>query len=215
MFDRLIGEIRGFTQHPNESLVEASLSFHGHGLGRVTIIQIFYHVLDDATQAILDSASNKKCRKCEMDATNVEDLTPSSDIEENGWEDLKKKLTISTNDIEEEDIEKTTTVGIPEIGATVNHEMKTVIHNPVRTTVILHKLQKRNSRKPILKKPCANSWLLKNISLISKPMMNKDKRITKLRFKILKPSLVEFSTNVLPNRSVKQEKKRRKEVYLD
>ncbi|GJU78299.1 reverse transcriptase domain-containing protein [Tanacetum coccineum] len=60
MFDRLMGEIRGFTQHPNESLVDAWLrmkdllrSCHGHGLGRGTIIQIFYHRLDEATQAIL------------------------------------------------------------------------------------------------------------------------------------------------------------------
>ncbi|GKE92226.1 hypothetical protein Tco_1573321, partial [Tanacetum coccineum] len=30
-------------------------SCHGHGLGRGTIIQIFYHGLDEATQAILDA----------------------------------------------------------------------------------------------------------------------------------------------------------------
>ncbi|GJS75776.1 reverse transcriptase domain-containing protein [Tanacetum coccineum] len=62
MFDRLMGEIRGFTQHPNESLVDAWLrmkdllrSCHGHGLAKGTIIQIFYHGLDEATQAILDA----------------------------------------------------------------------------------------------------------------------------------------------------------------
>nr|GEV06493.1 reverse transcriptase domain-containing protein [Tanacetum cinerariifolium] len=61
MFDQFMGEIRGFTQNLNESLVNAWLrmkellhSFHRHGLGRGTIIQIFYHGLDDATQAILD-----------------------------------------------------------------------------------------------------------------------------------------------------------------
>ncbi|GKE38874.1 reverse transcriptase domain-containing protein [Tanacetum coccineum] len=61
MFERLIGEIRGFAQHPNESLVDAWLrmkdllrSCHRHGLGRGTIIQIFYHGLEKATQAILD-----------------------------------------------------------------------------------------------------------------------------------------------------------------
>ncbi|GKA55871.1 hypothetical protein Tco_0754943 [Tanacetum coccineum] len=32
-----------------------NLSCHGHGLGRGTIIQIFYHGLDEATQAILDA----------------------------------------------------------------------------------------------------------------------------------------------------------------
>ncbi|GKC09759.1 hypothetical protein Tco_1001369 [Tanacetum coccineum] len=62
MFDRLIGEIRGFTQQHHESLVDAWLrtknllrSCHGHGLGRGTIIQIFYHRLDKLTQAILDA----------------------------------------------------------------------------------------------------------------------------------------------------------------
>ncbi|GJT82841.1 reverse transcriptase domain-containing protein [Tanacetum coccineum] len=59
MLERLMGEIRGFTQHPNESLVEAWLRMkdllricHGHGLGRGTIIKIFYHGLDNANQAL-------------------------------------------------------------------------------------------------------------------------------------------------------------------
>ncbi|GKE03830.1 hypothetical protein Tco_1395848, partial [Tanacetum coccineum] len=62
MFDRLIGEIRGFTQQHHESLVDAWLrmkdllrSCHGHSLGRGTIIQIFYQGLDKPTQAILDA----------------------------------------------------------------------------------------------------------------------------------------------------------------
>ncbi|GJS58743.1 hypothetical protein Tco_0653527 [Tanacetum coccineum] len=52
----------GFTQQPNESLVDSwlrmkdlLLSCHGHGLGRGTIIQIFYHGLDEPTQAILNA----------------------------------------------------------------------------------------------------------------------------------------------------------------
>nr|GEX36613.1 reverse transcriptase domain-containing protein [Tanacetum cinerariifolium] len=62
MFDRLMGEIRGFTQQHHESLVDAWLrmkdllrSCHGHGLGRRTIIQIFNHGLDESTQDILDA----------------------------------------------------------------------------------------------------------------------------------------------------------------
>ncbi|GJU42128.1 reverse transcriptase domain-containing protein [Tanacetum coccineum] len=60
MFDRLMGEIRGFTQNPHESLVDALRlidllrSCHEHGLGQGTIIQIFYHGLDKATKDILD-----------------------------------------------------------------------------------------------------------------------------------------------------------------
>nr|GEW73009.1 reverse transcriptase domain-containing protein [Tanacetum cinerariifolium] len=62
MFDRLMREIQGFTQQQHESIVDAWLcmkdllcSCHGHGLGRGTIIQIFYHGLDEPTQAILDA----------------------------------------------------------------------------------------------------------------------------------------------------------------
>ncbi|GKG07266.1 hypothetical protein Tco_0330235, partial [Tanacetum coccineum] len=48
----------------------------------------------------------------------------------NPWEDLKKKNpTTPTEDIEEEDIEETTMVGVSEIGVTVNHEMIPEIHN--------------------------------------------------------------------------------------
>ncbi|GKB49811.1 reverse transcriptase domain-containing protein, partial [Tanacetum coccineum] len=62
MFDRLMGEIRGFTQQHHESLDDAWIrtkdllrSCHGHGLGRGTIIQIFYHRLDEQNQTILDA----------------------------------------------------------------------------------------------------------------------------------------------------------------
>nr|GEX32444.1 reverse transcriptase domain-containing protein [Tanacetum cinerariifolium] len=126
MFDRLIGEIQGFTQHSHESLVEDWLrmkdllhSCHGHGLGRGTIIQIFYHGLDDATQAIINAEDMKAkplrkklllLRKgCAMDATNVKDLTRHQSVMINRWENPKKKLTISTKDIKEENIEETTT----------------------------------------------------------------------------------------------------------
>nr|GEU74386.1 reverse transcriptase domain-containing protein [Tanacetum cinerariifolium] len=62
MFNRLMEEIREFTQQQKESLVDAWLhmkdllrSCHGNGLGPGTIIQIFYHGLDEPIQAILDA----------------------------------------------------------------------------------------------------------------------------------------------------------------
>ncbi|GKA94216.1 hypothetical protein Tco_0816202 [Tanacetum coccineum] len=62
MFDRLMGEICGFTHTLNESIVESWFrmkdllcSCHGLGLANGSIIQIFYHGLDNATQAILDA----------------------------------------------------------------------------------------------------------------------------------------------------------------
>ncbi|GJT26180.1 reverse transcriptase domain-containing protein [Tanacetum coccineum] len=117
MFDRLVGEIQGFTQNPHESLVEAWLCMkdllcngYGHGLGRGTIIQIFHHGLDDATQAILD------VRGIFLYETPNEAYQLLKD-----QEDPKKKLTIST-----EDIEETITVGILEISKTVNQEKTTL-----------------------------------------------------------------------------------------
>ncbi|GKC37152.1 hypothetical protein Tco_1049536 [Tanacetum coccineum] len=47
--------------------------------------------------------------KYEMDATNAENLTHHRSVMTNRWEDPKKKLTIFTEDIEDEDIKETTT----------------------------------------------------------------------------------------------------------
>ncbi|GKC30945.1 reverse transcriptase domain-containing protein [Tanacetum coccineum] len=61
LFNRLLLEIRIFSQNICESLTEAWLRLknmlrkcHGHGLTIGVIIQIFYHGLDKPTQAILD-----------------------------------------------------------------------------------------------------------------------------------------------------------------
>ncbi|GJS80952.1 reverse transcriptase domain-containing protein [Tanacetum coccineum] len=61
LFNRLLLEIRNFSQNICESLTEAWLRLknmlrkcHGHGLTKGVIIQIFYHGLDEPTQAILD-----------------------------------------------------------------------------------------------------------------------------------------------------------------
>ncbi|GJZ81620.1 hypothetical protein Tco_0646614 [Tanacetum coccineum] len=61
LFNRLLLEIRNFSQLICESLTDAWLRLksmlrkcHGHGLIKGAIIQIFYHGLDEPTQAILD-----------------------------------------------------------------------------------------------------------------------------------------------------------------
>ncbi|GKD36081.1 reverse transcriptase domain-containing protein [Tanacetum coccineum] len=61
LFNCLLLEIRNFSQNICESLIEAWLRLknmlrkcHGHGLTKGVIIQIFYHGLDEPTQAILD-----------------------------------------------------------------------------------------------------------------------------------------------------------------
>ncbi|GJU60679.1 reverse transcriptase domain-containing protein [Tanacetum coccineum] len=62
LFDRLLGEIRAFSQHENESLTDAWLcmkemlrNFHGHNLSKGNIINIFYHGLSEITQEVLNA----------------------------------------------------------------------------------------------------------------------------------------------------------------
>nr|GEU72273.1 reverse transcriptase zinc-binding domain-containing protein [Tanacetum cinerariifolium] len=64
LFDRLLGEIRAFSQHENESLTDASLRMkemlrncHGHNLSKGNIIKIFYHGLSEITQEVLNAAA--------------------------------------------------------------------------------------------------------------------------------------------------------------
>ncbi|GJS96787.1 reverse transcriptase domain-containing protein [Tanacetum coccineum] len=61
LFNRLLLEIRNFSQNICESLIDAWLRLksmlrkcHRHSLTKGAIIQIFYHGLDEPTQAILD-----------------------------------------------------------------------------------------------------------------------------------------------------------------
>ncbi|GKE23833.1 reverse transcriptase domain-containing protein [Tanacetum coccineum] len=64
LFNRLLLEIRNFSQNVCESLTEAWLRLknmlwncHGHDLTKGAIIQIFYHGLDELTQGILDGTA--------------------------------------------------------------------------------------------------------------------------------------------------------------
>nr|GEV30712.1 DNA-directed DNA polymerase [Tanacetum cinerariifolium] len=64
LFDRLLGEIRAFSKHENESLTDAWLRMkemlqncHGHNLSKGNIIKIFYHGLREITQEVLNAAA--------------------------------------------------------------------------------------------------------------------------------------------------------------
>ncbi|GJQ99353.1 reverse transcriptase domain-containing protein [Tanacetum coccineum] len=64
LFDRLLGEIRAFSQHENESLTDAWLrmkemlrNWHGHNLSKGNIIKIFYHGLSEITQEVLNATA--------------------------------------------------------------------------------------------------------------------------------------------------------------
>ncbi|GKB26152.1 reverse transcriptase domain-containing protein [Tanacetum coccineum] len=64
LFDRLLGEIRAFSQYENETLTEAWLRMkemlkncHGHNLSKGNITKIFYHVLSKITQKVLNATA--------------------------------------------------------------------------------------------------------------------------------------------------------------
>ncbi|GKD96399.1 reverse transcriptase domain-containing protein, partial [Tanacetum coccineum] len=65
LFDRLLKEIRAFSQHENESLTNAWLRMkemlrncHDHNLSKGNIIKIFYHGLNEITQEVLNAAAS-------------------------------------------------------------------------------------------------------------------------------------------------------------
>ncbi|GJY21543.1 hypothetical protein Tco_0394109 [Tanacetum coccineum] len=64
LFDRLLGEIRAFSQHEHETLTDAWLRMkemlrncHGHNLTKGNIIKIFYHDLNETTQEALNAVA--------------------------------------------------------------------------------------------------------------------------------------------------------------
>ncbi|GJU01759.1 reverse transcriptase domain-containing protein [Tanacetum coccineum] len=62
LFDRLLGEIRAFSQNDNEALTDAWLRMkemlrncHDHNLPKGNIIKIFYHGLNETNQEVINS----------------------------------------------------------------------------------------------------------------------------------------------------------------
>ncbi|GJU42944.1 reverse transcriptase domain-containing protein [Tanacetum coccineum] len=79
LFDRLLGEIRAFSQHENESLTEAWLRLkemlrncHGHNLSKGNIIKIFYHGLSEITQEVLNAAAGSVAKNHQASIQNLE-----------------------------------------------------------------------------------------------------------------------------------------------
>nr|GEU81766.1 reverse transcriptase domain-containing protein [Tanacetum cinerariifolium] len=84
LFDRILQEIRAFTEQENESLTDAWLRMkemlrncHGHNLSKGNIIKVFYHGLSEITQEVLNAGgggtSNSDTDKimARMDAMNL------------------------------------------------------------------------------------------------------------------------------------------------
>ncbi|GJZ11453.1 hypothetical protein Tco_0546212 [Tanacetum coccineum] len=84
LFDRLLGEIRAFSQHENESLTDAWLRMkemlrycHGHNLSKGNIIKIFYHSLNEITQEVLNVAAGGTNKDFHLSAKQ-----PTPDLDE-------------------------------------------------------------------------------------------------------------------------------------
>ncbi|GJZ24967.1 hypothetical protein Tco_0562426, partial [Tanacetum coccineum] len=109
LFDQLLGEIRAFSQHENESLTDAWLRMKemlrnclGHNLSKGNIIKIFYHGLNEITQEVLNAAtggsSNSDIDKimARMDA-----MTIKMDAQ---YKDFQSRAKQPTPDLDEDDM---------------------------------------------------------------------------------------------------------------
>ncbi|GJY47810.1 hypothetical protein Tco_0437766 [Tanacetum coccineum] len=70
LFNRLLKEIRAFSQHESESLTDNWLrmkemlrNYHGHNLSKCNIIKILYHGLSEITQEVLNAAAGETVAK--------------------------------------------------------------------------------------------------------------------------------------------------------
>ncbi|GJX94490.1 reverse transcriptase domain-containing protein [Tanacetum coccineum] len=93
LFDRLLEEIRAFSQHENESLTDALLCIkemlrnsHGRNLSKGNIIKIFYHGLNEITQEVLNVAVGVEgtpisCKKKTTPDLNEDDIPMSREEE--------------------------------------------------------------------------------------------------------------------------------------
>ncbi|GJZ30846.1 hypothetical protein Tco_0575893 [Tanacetum coccineum] len=105
LFDRLLGAIRAFSQHENESLTDAWLRMkemlqnsHGHNLSKGNIIKIFYHGLSEITQEVLNAAvggsSNTDTNKI---MARIDAMTIKMDAQYKELQSRAKKLTPDLN----------------------------------------------------------------------------------------------------------------------
>ncbi|GJQ99348.1 reverse transcriptase domain-containing protein [Tanacetum coccineum] len=107
LFDRLLEEIRAFSQHENKSLTDAWLRMkemlrncHGHNLSKGNIIKIFYHGLNEITQEVLNAvaggSSNSNTNKLmpRMDAMSIK-----MDAQYKDFQSRSKQSNLDNDDI--------------------------------------------------------------------------------------------------------------------
>ncbi|GJY82405.1 hypothetical protein Tco_0495781 [Tanacetum coccineum] len=96
LFDRLLGEIRAFSQYENEFLTDAWLRMkemlrngHGHNLSKGNIIKIFYHGLNEINQEVLNVAAGAR----------MDSMTMKMDAEYKDFQSRSKQSNLDDDDI--------------------------------------------------------------------------------------------------------------------
>nr|GEU30238.1 retrovirus-related Pol polyprotein from transposon 17.6 [Tanacetum cinerariifolium] len=102
LLDRLLREIRAFSQHENESLTDAWLRLkgmlrncHGHNLSKGNIIKILYHCLREITQEVLNAAAGDKIM------ARMDPMTIKMDAQ---YKELQSSAKQSTPDFDDDDM---------------------------------------------------------------------------------------------------------------
>ncbi|GJQ91576.1 reverse transcriptase domain-containing protein [Tanacetum coccineum] len=109
LFDRLLREIRAFSQHENESLTNAWLRMkemlqncHGHNLSKGNIIKIFYHGLSEITQEVLNAAAGGSSNSdTDKIMARIDAMTMKMDAQ---YKELQSHAKQPTPDLNEDDI---------------------------------------------------------------------------------------------------------------
>ncbi|GJY77024.1 hypothetical protein Tco_0482140 [Tanacetum coccineum] len=109
LFDRLLGEIRAFAQHENESLTDAWLRMkeilrncHGHNLSKGNIIKIFYHGLSEITQEVLNAAAGGSSNSdTDKIMARMDVMTLKMDAQ---YKELQSNAKKTKPDLDEDDI---------------------------------------------------------------------------------------------------------------
>ncbi|GKD72344.1 reverse transcriptase domain-containing protein [Tanacetum coccineum] len=109
LFDRLLREIRAFSQHENESLTDAWLRMkemlrncHGHNLSKGNIINIFYHGLNEITQEVLNAAAGGNSNSIiDKIMARMDAMTIKMDAQ---YKELQSRAKQPTPDLDDDDI---------------------------------------------------------------------------------------------------------------
>ncbi|GJX81978.1 hypothetical protein Tco_0331459 [Tanacetum coccineum] len=109
LFDRLLKEIRTFSQHENESLTDAWLrmkemlrNFHGHNLSKGNIIKIFYHSLSKITQEVLNAVAGGNSNiDTDKIMTRIDAMTIKIDAQ---YKELQSCAKQPTPDLDDDDM---------------------------------------------------------------------------------------------------------------